>query len=68
MLNITHFQQVPLPFFNELEEVRVHSHMGPSMCSLASPEKEKSVVFMFRESEKNLKTIPMLSFFVMLVS
>jgi len=46
MLDITHLRQVPLPLFNELEEVRVHSHMGPSMYDcLTSPENVKSVVF-----------------------
>jgi hypothetical protein len=38
------------------------------MCSLTGLEKENSGVFMFRESEKNLKVTPMLSFFIILVS
>jgi hypothetical protein len=42
--------------------------MGPSMCSLVSPNKENSVVFNIRESEKNLKATLGLSFFVILVS
>jgi hypothetical protein len=42
--------------------------MGPSMCSLVSPEKENSWFFMFRESEKNLKATPGLSFYIILVS
>jgi hypothetical protein len=33
MLDINHLRQVPLSLFNELEEVRVQSHMGPSMCN-----------------------------------
>jgi hypothetical protein len=45
MLDITQIRQVPLPLFNEMEEVRVCSHMGPSMCILASPEKETSMFF-----------------------
>jgi hypothetical protein len=45
MFDITHLRYVPLILINDLEEVRVRSHMGPSMCSLASLEKENSVVF-----------------------
>jgi hypothetical protein len=68
MLDITHLQLIPLPLFNKLEEVRVRSHMSPSMYEcLRSPEKVNLVVFIFRESENNLKMTPMLSFFVILV-
>ena len=36
----------PSPLFNELEEVRVQSRMGPSMYDcLTSPEKVNSVIF-----------------------
>jgi hypothetical protein len=46
MLDLTHLQQVPLPLFSELEEVRVRSRMGPSMCDcLTSSEKVNSVIF-----------------------
>jgi hypothetical protein len=40
MLDITHLQYVPLPFFNELEEVRVWSHMGPSMYDFFNESRE----------------------------
>jgi hypothetical protein len=45
MLDITHLRRVPLPLFNEPEEVRVRSHMGLSMCALTSPRTENSKVF-----------------------
>jgi hypothetical protein len=45
MINITHLWQAPLPLFNKLEEVRVRSRMGLSMCVLASPKIENSKVF-----------------------
>jgi hypothetical protein len=40
MLDITHLWEVPLPLFNEPEEVRVCSHMGLLMCALTSPRTE----------------------------
>jgi hypothetical protein len=46
MLNTTHLWYVPLPLFNKLEEVRVWSHMVPSMYDcLTSPEKVNSMIF-----------------------
>jgi hypothetical protein len=54
--------------FNEPEEGGVRSHMGPSMYNFTSPEKVNSHgLFMFRESEKNLKKTPRVFFFVNLV-
>jgi hypothetical protein len=46
MIDITHLREVPLPLFNELEEVRVWPHMGPLMYDcLTSPEKVNSMFF-----------------------
>jgi hypothetical protein len=45
MLDKTHLRSVPRPLFNELEEVRVRSHMGLSMFCLVIPKTENSKVF-----------------------
>jgi hypothetical protein len=40
----------------------VWSHIDPSMHNFTSPKKVKLVVFTFRESIKNLKRTPWVSF------
>jgi hypothetical protein len=54
--------------FNESIEGKLTQHMFSSN-TLSSVKRTGSLdnLFMFRESEKNLKMTPMLSFFVMLV-
>jgi hypothetical protein len=54
--------------FNEPEKggVRSHiSHIGPSMYNFMKPKEGKlNGIFMFRESEKNLKKTPRVLFFI----